>query len=245
MAKMRHMYGTKVPNFIDLHVWLTHIELLNLIGSYPPNLEMKINRRLREHSLRARHLYVSPPLTQALHLHLMAWLTAHALRRFPMRQWRWVLFTDGSQFTLFRPDGRLLRCGECFTEPCIVEWDRFGGGSFMVWEGIAHGVKSQLIGIWQQWINEWNNIPMQTVNAVVNSIQRRIRAALRRQEGIILPTDYWGWFSFQNWGGGGGGGQLPTKFNNSICGIINQWNLELCSIHVPHFGHGNTFNNNL
>ena len=42
MAKMRHMYGTKVPNFIGL--WLTHIELLNLIGSYPPNLEMKINR---------------------------------------------------------------------------------------------------------------------------------------------------------------------------------------------------------
>ena len=42
MAKMRHMYGTKVPNFIGL--WLTHNELLNLIGSYPPNLEMKINR---------------------------------------------------------------------------------------------------------------------------------------------------------------------------------------------------------
>ena len=28
---------------------------------------------------------------------------------------------------------------------CVVEWDRFGGGSFMVWGGIAHGVKSQLI----------------------------------------------------------------------------------------------------
>ena len=42
MAKMRHMYGTKVPNFIGL--WLTDIELLNLIGSYPPNSEMKINR---------------------------------------------------------------------------------------------------------------------------------------------------------------------------------------------------------
>ena len=42
MAKMQHMQETKVPNFIGL--WLTDIEWLNLIGSYPPNLEMKINR---------------------------------------------------------------------------------------------------------------------------------------------------------------------------------------------------------
>ena len=39
-------------------------------------------------------------------------------------------------------------------------------------------------------IDEWNNIPMRTVNALVNSIQRRIRAATQ-QEGV---------------GGGGGGG---------------------------------------
>ena len=32
-------------------------------------------------------------------------------------------------------------------------------------------------------IDEWNNIPMRTVNALVNSIQRRIRAATAAREG--------------------------------------------------------------
>ena len=42
-------------------------------------------------------------------------------------------------------------------------------------------------------IDEWNNIPMQTVNALVNSIQRRIRAAMAARVG----------------GGGGGGRTHP------------------------------------
>ena len=78
----------------------------------------------------------------------MAWLTAHAPRLFPMRQWRRVLFTDESRFTLYRADGRrrvYRRRGERFADACVVERDRFGGGFVMVWGGIAHGVKSQLI----------------------------------------------------------------------------------------------------
>ena len=43
-------------------------------------------------------------------------------------------------------------------------------------------------------IDEWNNIPMRTVNALVNSIQRRIRAATAARGGL---------------GGGGGGGAHP------------------------------------
>ena len=37
-------------------------------------------------------------------------------------------------------------------------------------------------------INEWNNIPMRTVDALVNSIQRRIRAAMAARGGHIC---YW------------------------------------------------------
>ena len=78
----------------------------------------------------------------------MAWLTAHAPRLFPMRQWRRVLFTDESRFTLYCADGRRrvyrLR-GERFADACVVKRDRFGGGSIMVWGGIALGIKSQLI----------------------------------------------------------------------------------------------------
>ena len=158
-----------------------------------------------------------------------------------MRQWRRVLFTDESRFTLYRADGRrrvYRRRGERFADACVVERDRFGGGSVMVWGGIAHGIKSQLIIvagnmtavkyrdeilrpvavplvqqrnlILQQdyarleldrrvrkrrnppatlaqlrnaLIDEWNNIPMRTVNALVNSIQRRIRAATAARGG--------------------------------------------------------------
>ena len=57
-------------------------------------------------------------------------------------------FTDESRFTLYRADGRrrvYRRRGERFADACVVERDRFGGGSVMVWGGIVHGIKSQLI----------------------------------------------------------------------------------------------------
>ena len=65
-----------------------------------------------------------------------------------MRQWRRVLFTDESRFTLCRADGRRRvypRRGERFADACVVERDRFWGDSVLVWGGIAHGIKSQLI----------------------------------------------------------------------------------------------------
>jgi hypothetical protein len=59
-----------------------------------------------------------------------------------MRQWRNVLFTDQSRFTLQRADGRkrvYRRCEERYADVCMVERDRFGGGSVMVWGGITYG----------------------------------------------------------------------------------------------------------
>ena len=118
---------------------------LNTVGTHNQQI---IGSRLREIGLRARRPYVGLPLTQARRLRRMTWLTAHAPRLFPMRQWRRVLFTDESRFTLYRADGRrrvYRRRGERFADACVVERDQFGGGSVMVWEGIAHGIKSQLI----------------------------------------------------------------------------------------------------
>ena len=270
--------------------------------------------RLRKIGLRARRPYVGLPLTQARRLRRMAWLTAHVPRLFPMRQWRRVLFTDESRFTLYRADGRrrvYRRRGERFADACVVERDRFGGGSVMVWGGIAHGIKSQLIIVagnmtavryrdeilrpvavplvqqrnlilqqdnarphvarvcqdflannniaplawppyspdltpiehmWDELdrrvrkrrnppatlaqlrnalIDEWNNIPMRTVNALVNSIQRRIRAATAARGG---HTRYWFsvWFWFQDLGGS----YQWTSITRDLL-ITNQWNLEL------------------
>ena len=122
---------------------------LNTVGMHNRQISPKtVGSRLREIGLRARRPYVGLPLTQARRLRRMAWLTAHAPRLFPMRQWRRVHFTDESRFTLYRADGRrrvYRRRGERFADACVVERDRSGGGSVMVWGGIAHGIKSQLI----------------------------------------------------------------------------------------------------
>ena len=52
--------------------------------------------------------------------------------------------------SLFLPDGRrrvYRRRGERFADACVLERDRFGGGSVMVWGGIYHVLKSPLIVI--------------------------------------------------------------------------------------------------
>ena len=65
-----------------------------------------LRNRLRESGLLARRPYVGPSQTQTRQLHRMSCLTAHAPRRFPMRQWKRVLSMDESRFILFRPDCR-------------------------------------------------------------------------------------------------------------------------------------------
>ena len=131
------------------HLRTRHLTVLNTVGTHNRQISPKtVGSRLRVIGLRARRPYVGLPLTQVRRLRRMAWLTAHAPRLFPMRQWRRVLFTDESRFTLIRADGRrrvYRRRGERFADACVVERDRFGGGSVMVWGGIAHGIKSQLI----------------------------------------------------------------------------------------------------
>ena len=70
-------------------------------------------------------------------------------------------------------------------------------------------------------IDEWNNIPMRTVNALVNSIQRRIRAATAARGG---HTRYW--FSVLFWFQDLGGSYQWTSITRDLL-ITNQWNLEL------------------
>ena len=122
---------------------------VNTVGSHNRRIHPKtVRNRLREFGLRARRPNVGLPLNRARRARRMAWVTAQAPRRFPMRQWRRVFFIDESRFTLFRADGRrrlYRRRGERFADACDFERDRYGGGSVMVWGGIWHGVKSPLI----------------------------------------------------------------------------------------------------
>ncbi|KAJ8885652.1 hypothetical protein PR048_011850 [Dryococelus australis] len=53
-----------------------------------------------------------------------------------LEQWKSVLWSDESRFTLFRSDGRVLVWrlpGERFLSECIVPTRKFGGGGEMVW----------------------------------------------------------------------------------------------------------------
>ena len=94
----------------------------------------------------------------------------------------YMLFTDESRFTLYRADGRrrvYRRRGERFADACVVEWDRFGGGSVMVWGGIAHGIKSQLIIV----------AGNMTAVRYRDEILRPVAVPLVQQRNLILQQD--------------------------------------------------------
>ena len=63
MITKRYMYGTKVPNFIGM--WSTSFELLKFIGSYPPNLEIKIKLKI--------NIGCAPPLAAVAAL-ILLWI---------------------------------------------------------------------------------------------------------------------------------------------------------------------------
>ena len=156
---------------------------LNTVGTHNRQISPKtVGSRLCEIGLRACRPYVGLPLTQARRLRRMAWLMAHALRLFPMRQWRRVLFTDESRFTLYRADDRCRvyrRRGERFADAYVVERDRFGGGSVMVWGGTAHGIKSQLIIV----------VGNMTAVRYREEILRPVAVPLVQQRNLILQQD--------------------------------------------------------
>ena len=66
--------------------------------------------------------------------------------RWRLHTWQHILFSDESRFLLRLSDGRYRvyrRRGERFTDQCVYETDRFGGGKVMVWAGIYHDGSAQ------------------------------------------------------------------------------------------------------
>ena len=117
------------------------------IGTHDrPISPQTVINRLREHGIRAHRSYVGPVLTPR---HRQARLRSCAIRRrWTMREWSQVLFTDESRFTLQKTDGRVRvyrRRGERYTDACVTEADRFRRGSVMVWGGIKMDGKLGLV----------------------------------------------------------------------------------------------------
>ena len=62
------------------------------------------------------------------------------------QNWARVIFSDESRFSLSFADGSCYhRRNERFADNCILESNRFGGGSVMVWGAINAGFCSDLI----------------------------------------------------------------------------------------------------
>lgn len=97
-----------------------------------------VRNRLHEGGMRARRPQVGPVLTAQHRAARLAFAREH--RDWQIRHWRPVLFTDESRFTLSTCDRRVRvwrRPGERSAACNILQHDRFGGGSVMVWGGIS------------------------------------------------------------------------------------------------------------
>ena len=88
---------------------------------------------------------VGPILKQRHRITRLAW--ARPSYRWSLHIWQHILFSDESRFSLHFSNGRYRvyrRRGERFTDQCVYESDRFGGGSVLVWAGICHDGRTQL-----------------------------------------------------------------------------------------------------
>ena len=105
-------------------------------------------RRLRQarQPIRPRRPYVGQVLTARRRAARLQWAQRHF--RWGRQQWARVLFSDEFRFNLSHHDGRIRvfrRRGGRFADNCLIERDRFGGGSAMVWGGIMGRRKTNLI----------------------------------------------------------------------------------------------------
>ena len=105
---------------------------------------------LRYTGLKAHRPYVGVPLT-VRHRRLKL-NRAKGHYRWSRSSWKRALFTDESRFNVQFANGILRvwrRTGERMDENNIVEWDRYGGGSVMIWGGVlvCHSGKTELVTV--------------------------------------------------------------------------------------------------
>jgi len=88
---------------------------------------------------------IGPILKQLHWTARLAW--ARARHRWRLHTWQHILFSDKSRFSLRFSDERYRvygRRGERVTDQCVYEFDRIGGGSVILWDGMCHDGRTQL-----------------------------------------------------------------------------------------------------
>ena len=138
----------------DRYIRVTHLryrlQTATTTARNIPNLRrihpQTVINRLREYGLRPRRPAIRPILTLRHRQARLQWCRHHL--RHPLLWWRHVLFTDECRFHLSSSDGRqrvYRRRNERYADPCVVERNRYGGGSVMVWGGITARNRTQLV----------------------------------------------------------------------------------------------------
>ena len=96
-----------------------------------------VARRLRSAGIRAHRPHHGATLTPQNQRNWLIW--ARRVCRWQLWDWRRVVFTDESRFCLYHNDGRVRayrQLGERYAPNCVMDIQRHGGGSVMVWGGI-------------------------------------------------------------------------------------------------------------
>ena len=118
-----------------------------------------VYRRLLKSKLRSHKPLVRIPLSPQHRRLRVQWCRDHLGWN---NEWQNIMFTDESRFVLDFNDGRVrIRRlpTERFLDCCLVEHDRFGGGSLMIWGGISWNSRTDLVRIngtltAQRYVNE-------------------------------------------------------------------------------------------
>lgn len=100
--------------------------------------DQTVRNRLHDAGFRARRPVICTPLSGNHRRARVHWCEEHL--SWEEADWDPVLFTDESKFCLDFTDGRRRvwrRKNERYCDAAIVEHDRYGGGSVMVWGGIS------------------------------------------------------------------------------------------------------------
>ena len=119
-----------------------------------------VRNQLHSAGLTARRPYLGVQFPQRHRQARLARTKQH--RRWTNQQWATVLFTDESRFLLDMLDRRRRvwrRRGERYANCAIVEHDRYGRGSLLVWGGISVHSRTKLLVLngtltGQRYINE-------------------------------------------------------------------------------------------
>jgi len=119
-----------------------------LLGYWQEQVSVRtVYRRLLEKRIKKYRVAKKPKLSEAHVEARKRWALSHSLWHVGRNNWRFVVWSDESRFSLFVNDGRIRvwrEKGERFKKGLTFDVVQGGGGSVHVWGGFWYGGRSEL-----------------------------------------------------------------------------------------------------